>query len=583
VKTYTFGKLEIQPANNPGVLGTATWDVSAASAAAEGLGKVFWSHAKEALKAGVALPQNDLCKLFPSSAGRLTDNWLVLALLSDGQHLLAEFAQPGAIGEFGQGFSRLSLGQQGQVALHEADVAAVTRFVRKLHPQRGPRALGTTGRLGIGSGLTTAAWPAVWRAMEEANFATNAIQSSCREIHRLTDVLTAHTAQTGPQTDRQPTEQHHTGATFEGVYLAGLLEALKHSDEQPYGAGVEHLQAMPGPQGLAQARAVLEATPQYTFFAVDVAPLLDCVAMHTASRAAAATYLAKYIPDPTDRREILSYHTTRQRLGSCLYPATDETVGRLVGKYFPALDALERVVRHLESLRGTIQYDLEMSMNDTPPNVQPWKCVTQDVELMFLLLEAQRRRIGLTHIGPHLGIEPGVDYRCPAGLAGLEQRLAKLGRIACDSQVMLSCHGGDCLSRTTRRVIGKATAGRVHFKISQALWQLFAETLWQIEPLRFSQWWQATLSHARRLAQHGSPLARQSLLQYQATSKQQPTPCQPLFRHFCLAPLGQRDAAGRFAHRHLLYEASPEFFAQYQRRLARLLEEIADDVFDRTR
>ena len=51
------------------------------------------------------------------------------------------------------------------LALYPTDAPVIDRFFRTLAPDKGPRALGPVPRLGIGTRMTTAVWPAIWAAM----------------------------------------------------------------------------------------------------------------------------------------------------------------------------------------------------------------------------------------------------------------------------------------------------------------------------------------------------------------------------------------------------------------------------------
>ena len=50
--------------------------------------------------------------------------------------------------------------------------------------------MGGQPRLGLGSRMTVASWPGVYRAMSDLGFAANAIQNSMREVVVLDDLLT---------------------------------------------------------------------------------------------------------------------------------------------------------------------------------------------------------------------------------------------------------------------------------------------------------------------------------------------------------------------------------------------------------
>ncbi len=135
-----------------------------------------------------------------------------------------------------------------------------------------------------------------------------------------------------------------------------------------------------------------------------------------------------------------------------------------------------------------------------------------------MLLEAQRRGIPLTHVAPNFGVEKGTDYRGADGLPGFEARARTLCRIAEEFGVMADFHSGDDLSAASRQAIGRATAGRNHFKVSPNLQLLFAEVLAEHHPRLFRRWWQDALAYASREAGDGSAFARDCIRQSDAST-----------------------------------------------------------------
>ena len=286
--------------------------------------------------------------------------------------------------------------------------------------------------------------------------------------------------------------------------MAGVLDALKHGVRLPYGADADHIQVKRGGDGLARARRLLDATRYYSFYTLDVSDVLD----YGALTAPDALPLAMSIPDPAQRRELLACHRQPRRVGGFDYQPDDETLGRLVGKYWVALDAVVAMHEHICGLKEGTPFDLELSIDEHPNEVPTFDCLTSETELVFVLLEAQRRGIPLTHVAPNFGVEKGTDYRGADGLPGLEARARTLCRIAEEFGVMADFHSGDDLSAAARQAIGRATAGRNHFKVSPNLQLLFGEVLADHHPDLFRRWWQDALAYAQREAAAGSAFAR---------------------------------------------------------------------------
>ena len=531
-----FGAVEIDPAKNPAILDTATWNTKSAWDIFCRLDEQYWRSLERSAFSveRIVFPERYPLYAIPDSCARYQASVFFLAGLRDGQQVFIGIGpDPDWIGVLGEPIGKKQLARHtdgGQadgkyVVVYKTDAAIIDRYCRLINPDKGPKALGATPRLGIGSRMSTCAWPGVWQAMDRCSFSANAIQNSVRELNLLEDVLAGRPACTNYLPGFGMIEQGHTGSTFEGLWVGGVLEALKSDTRPRYGADADHIMVKRGAEGISQAKRVIDAARYYTFFTLDVSDILDYAA-----------------------------------------------IGRPAGKYWPALEAVGELYNHIKSLKDGVAFDLELSIDENPPDVDACKSVTTEEELLFLVLEMQRRQILLTHIAPNFGIVKGQDYRGPDGLVGLEQRIRKLHRIAAEHGVILDFHSGDDLESITRKVIGRATNGQNHFKISPALQIIFAEALSDFDPEQFRFWWDDTLDYARREAAAG----------YESVRDAEPSPRHIVFRRYCFASIGRRDACGQFIHREKFYTLPADFYREYERRVEHYLCEVATDVFNRT-
>jgi hypothetical protein len=462
--------------------------------------------------------------------------------------------------------------------VYKTDSAAVDSYVSMIRPDKGPKALGDIPRLGVGSRMTVAAWPGVWRAIEKFNFFANPIQNSVREVNLLDDLLAGRQPRYNYLANFGKVPEGHTGSTFEGLWVAGVLEALKAASSPPFGADADHITVRREASDINRAKRVIEAAHRYTFFTLDVSDLLNYDVMEVSSESASLEYLSNYIAKPKQQSELLAYHADKKYFAGLNKAA----VGRLVGKYWKALDAVEQLSGHISTVRNGTPFDLELSVDETPPGIDAFTCLTTDIELIFLLLELQRRQIPVTHIAPNFGVEKGLDYRGKDGLAALEKRVRTLYDISSEFGLMLDCHSGDDLKSSTRQVFGRAAQGNIHFKVSPALQVIFAETMNDIDPQRFSFWWDDTLDYARREAAAGSVFAAECLRQYETDADPAPSPRHAVFHYYNFASVGRRDSKGQFIHREKFYDLSAEFYREYQRRVCEYLREVATDVLNCT-
>jgi hypothetical protein len=573
-----FGKLEIDPALSPGVLDTATWDRVAAWTAIQAVADGTWLALLAAAASGAQLPAAGGVAPSTQSCAWHGDTLVCLAGLADGQQVFLAVGPQATNVALGSPVESKALPATAaamppvMLALYPTDAPVIDRFFHTLALDLGPRALGPVSRLGIGTRMTTAVWPAIWEAMAQRGFAANAIQNSVRELNFLETLVTGQPAEKNIAFGFGAIETGYTGSSYEGLWVAGVLDALQHGVRLPYGADADHIQVKRGGDGLARAKRLLDATRYYSFYTLDVSDVL----VYGAMTAPAALPLDVSIPDPVQRRELLACHRQPRRVGGFDYQPDDEILGRLVEKYWVALDAVVAMHEHICGLKDGTPFDLELSIDEHPNEVPTFDCLTSETELVFVLLEAQRRGIPLTHVAPNFGVEKGTDYRGADGLPGFEARARTLCRIAEEFGVMADFHSGDDLSAAARQAIGRATAGRNHFKVSPNLQLLFGEVLAEHHPDLFRRWWEDALAYAQREAAAGSSFARACI---QQSDLARLSAHDALFHNFSFAFVGRRDAAGQFICREEFYSLSQVFYGAYQERITGYLLGLADDLF----
>ncbi len=573
-----FGQLELDPAVNPGVLDTGTWDRPLAWTTLEAA-NCDWPAVKRAAAGEQVLPGNDRLKAHGPSVVCRPEAVFFLASLPDGQDVFLRIGCEEEPPLLGPPLGRRRLPAGDWVSAFPTDAAVVDRFCRKLKPEKGPRALGATPRLGVGTRMTTAVWPAIFETMQKRNLAANALQNSVRELNLLDDLVAGRPPEKNYSTGIGTVECGWTGSTYEGLWTSGVLAALKLEGTPRYGADADHLQVKRGPDGLGRAQRLIRAARYYSFYTLDLADVLNYAALNERSASAAEEHLARAIPDAVERRGFLEYHTQALRFGGVTCRLDAPAVGRFVGKYWDALQMLDELARYIASLKEDPQFDLELTIDEHPPEVAAYDCLTTNEEVLFLAREIRRRGLPVSHLAPNFGQEKGRDYGCPDGLAGLTSRVATQLHVAEEFDLMLDVHSGDDLGRATRRVFGRATGGRLQFKVSPMLQLIFAELLQELHPELFQRWWDDALAYARREADQGSVVARECLARLQTSALPRPSPKQAVFHHFSFPFVGRRDGQGRFVHRHEFYTLSPAFYRAHHARIAAYLGELADDLF----
>ena len=254
-----IGKLDFDPARNPAVLDTLTWDSPALIRGASAQAMGFWEKAYVALQSGGPLPSAPSLTLHAGSIGRCGNGSFLLGECADGQHVLVVLTEDRGRAFLPDPLLRIGLPGGTVVSLHEASAENVHRAYSKAAPGRLPQAMGMTPRLGIGTRMSRASWPGIWQAVGECSFAANAIQNSQRELNLLENIREGVPAQRLYYPGIGFVPEGHTGSTFEGLWLCGVCEALKAGVTQPYGADADHIMVKRGRDGLDRARKVLTA------------------------------------------------------------------------------------------------------------------------------------------------------------------------------------------------------------------------------------------------------------------------------------------------------------------------------------
>jgi hypothetical protein len=499
-----------------------------------------------------------------------------LTKLPDGQEVFVEIGAGGGPLTLGSPLGTMRLKNGTPVAAYPASAPVIDRFCRLLNPEKGPRAMASVPRLGIGCRMTTAVWPAAFEAMQKHNFAANPIQNSVRELNLLDDLLAARPPDRNYACGFGMIESGYTGSTYEGLWVYGTLAALKQQGRLRYGADADHLQVKRGAEGMARAQRLLRAARYYTFFTMDMADILhyDALGANTPT-----DYLDRTLTNAAERLAILNEHRAPCRVGGVTYRLADDLIQRFAAKYWDALQALETLGGEISTLQDGRTFDLEFTIDEHPPEVGAFECLTSEEEMLFVCREIARRGLPVTHVAPNYGAEKGFDYRGKDGLGELEWRVKALQAIAGEFEVMLDFHSADDLTAPTRAALRRATKGWLHYKISPMPFMLFADVLKKYHPDLFRRWWDDAIAYARREAEGGSDFAAECLKEYGTSSDQTPDRHHAVFHHYGFAYLGRRDEQGRFKVRDEFYNLSAEFYHAHKEYLADYLGQLAVELF----
>ena len=535
----------------------------------------YWESVRKTLIYNQVLPKNKYLTLFRNSIAKYKNDYFVLSRLMDGQEVFICISDGKIISSLGELIWKKVINEDFIINVFPTDASVVDNFCREINPGKGPQALGAVSRLGIGVRMSTAVWPGIWSALTKKSFSSNAIQNSLRELNLLDDLRKGKPQKKNYLFSFGEVEEGHTGSTFEGLWVYGVLDSLKYKINQKFGADADHIQIKKG-KGIERAKEVIKAARYYSFYTLDVSDILNYSAIY--GNVSGEKYL-NIIEDESERKRIINFHVKKNKVLGLESIIDKALIGRLIGKYWEALNTLEELNHYILNVRDGKEFDLELSIDETPPELDIFKTLTSESEVAFIINEAQRRGIGLTHIAPNFGIEKGVDYRCPGGLDVLKERVIHLHQIASNNNIMLDCHSGDDLKSETRKIFGEATNGNIHYKVSPMLQNIFAETLFDYDHKIFYFWWDATFDYVKQKANEGLEFAVKSIKKFNNTKKHIPSPYHDLFQYYSYAIVGLRDSNNNFILRDKFYSLPSDFYNNYQSRVEKYLLEIANDIF----
>lgn len=372
-----------------------------------------------------------------------------------------------------------------------------------------PRALGAVPRLGLGSRTTVLAWPVIFQFLSQRGLYANAIQNSvARELMPLEMLDDSRPRPTTLLPGLGQVPVGHTGSTIEGLLHWGMLSAAQAGYAGPgYGADADHLPVFaPESEAWGRTARLIGFSREYTHFTLDIGAVMEW-----------------------ERGPVARLAQVPQ--------------------------AIAAAVREIKEARGQA-FDLEISLDESPETVTPEKASTRPEEAAWLLDQLAGLGIRADYIAPHFGFTKGSDVADHARLAEVAEKLC---RAAGERGALLSIHSGDNLSRATRRVLGKATGGKLLFKVAPALQDIYVDAIFAHNPAladRLTAW---VLQYAE---EHGKPAN---------------TPRETV-RKYGFAAFGARNDAGEYELREQLYNAGEAVHEAHQRELGQYLSDLADDL-----
>ena len=521
--------IEIDPARNPAVLDTCTWDPPAAMRQCDAMSAFFGDCVAAAASAECAGCLKGALldtKAVENSIAYEDGTGYFLLKLDDGQKVLvAASGKPAS-----RGVPTIGSLADGKAAIIPVNTETVKYYITKIAPQYSPRAFGAVPRIGIGNRQTVTVWPGIIEALMKIGGPAETIQNSAyRELAPMDMILSPPGAEVTYLPGHGSLSIGHTGSSIEGFWLAGVLRHIEQGCTEPFGADLDHVPVKSADEaGIAKAKHLIDCGKHFSFFTLDTSFLFD-------------------------------------------FNKSD-----LSDRYDTAIEAGVEMYNYIKQVKQGEAFDYEFSLDEGPS-------ITEPDELRYVLDRLTKKGVKVTFIAPNVGFEKRVDYRKPDGMPGLAARVKQMSEIAVDYGALLDFHSGSDKSATTYRTISDAAGGKIKLKVSGKLQLLLSEVMADLDPAFFNEWWDYTLVSAKADADGGSAVANGLVgLMEERRAKEGSTfkqsPKDRFFADFSFGMVGAKNEKGEFLHRDRFYPLAPNVQAEYSGRVVDYVVQLSDDL-----
>jgi hypothetical protein len=378
-------------------------------------------------------------------------------------------------------------------------------FAERINPAFLPRPQGSQPAVAAGNRHPEISLPAVFEAYRaiwekrHVNLASTVQLSATREM--ATDEALA--ARDG----EDPTAAGHTRISIRHLYHAGLWAAIRAGWREGYNAEADHFIVSGNtPEEISSSvKAVKEAIRQaagYTKFTTDTSRLFELEADFRQPRAWSDSVVAERFQQlfsEEEQRWILGEFSRPFRIDARAYDFAHAEIKRLAVKFGASLRLNEELFDAIQAAKA----QLRCSPNfDFEPSLDEAETLTTPKELLFCTQWLKVRGRPAQLVPPNLGFKKRqaypekmesaagggiglVDYcqhkmwnelppRVERNFDGrpleeLAARVAELAAVARHFDATLSIHSGSGKQPEVLQRIGRATAGRVNYKISGEL------------------------------------------------------------------------------------------------------------------
>src|SRR5437899_101257 len=360
-----------------------------------------------------------------------------------------------------------------------------------------PRPQGAGPAIAVGNRHPEISLPAAFDAFRAilkisgVNMASTVQLSATREMS-TDDAISARDGE-------NPTAAGHTRVSIRHLYHAGLWAAIRSGWREGYNAEADHFIVTGNtPDEIARsvesAKEAIRYAAGYTKFTTDTSRLfvLEADTRHPSAWGdAVVTEKFESIFSEEERRWVLDEFGRRFSIGDAVYEFTRDEVVRLAVKFGESLKLNEELfdyIRRTKASSPARAFDFEPSLDEA-------ETLTTAKELIFYMHWLRARGRAAQLVPPNLGFKkrqaypetmdalhqyvhhkmwPELGPRVEAEFGSrpldeLADRVKELAGVARHFQGTLSIHSGSGKQAAVLECIGRATLGRVNYKISGEL------------------------------------------------------------------------------------------------------------------
>lgn len=383
------------------------------------------------------------------------------------------------------------------VPFGSADYDNVRRYAEQVDRAFLPRPQGPRAAIAVGNRHPEISLPAAFDAFRSLlkktglNLASTSQLSATREM-AVDDVIARRDGE-------DPTAAGHTRVSIRHLYHAGLWAAIRAGWREGYNAEADHIiitgaTAEEIARSVEGAKEAIRQAAGYTRFTTDTSRLfvMEADPRHPAAwsgPAVAEKFEALFSPD--ERAWIADEFANPVTIGDQVYGFTREEVLRLAVKFGESLKLNEALYDFIRQTKATVPsraFDFE-------PSIDEAETLTTPREMIFYLHWLKARGRAAQLVPPNLGFKkrqaypettdalrdyvrhkmwPDLAPRVEGQYGGkpleeLAARVKELAAVARHFQGTLSIHSGSGKQAEVLQSIGRATMGRVNYKISGEL------------------------------------------------------------------------------------------------------------------